>query len=299
MRDNNTKKYPKIKFKCPLQIKCHPCIHVNNITTVLDAVNISSGRKNVTKLSPVALDCEMVGVGPEKSNALGRISIVDYAGEVLYDVIVKPEKEISDYRTPWSGIRQKDMSRGIPYSCVHEDVKSIIENRIVVGHMIENDFSVLNLKHPFHLVRDTGKVSYLKLLADFPVKIPVGLRALSLRLFGICIQDHEHCSTEDARASMALYRLVEKQWEEDLRRSLHKTAKVHKDNSPSNNCQDISSNDLRKVEQLHPYPSPHSVEYSLEELADESKSLVDDNNSNNGDDGYDDNNKDNKKRKTV
>ncbi|CAH8834670.1 unnamed protein product [Trichobilharzia szidati] len=168
----------------------------------------------------------MVGVGIKKRNALGRVSIVDYEGELLYDVIVNPEEEITDYRTPWSGIRQEDMSRAIQYSCAREHVKSIIQNRILVGHTLHQDLHVLKLEHPSHLVRDIAAVQYPKSLAGFLVKNAIGLRALTLRLFGVNIQDGEHCSIEDACASMAIYRLVEKVWERDLVKSLKKTNRL-------------------------------------------------------------------------
>ncbi|KAH8855211.1 RNA exonuclease 4 [Schistosoma japonicum] len=119
-------------------------------------VNSISETNNSTILSPIALDCEMVGVGPENSNALGRISIVGYAGEVLCNITVKPEGEICDYRTSWSGLREEDMLHAMPYPYVRKQVESI------------------------------------------------------------SIQNAEHCSIEDARASMAIYRLVKNMWEADL-----------------------------------------------------------------------------------
>ncbi|VDQ10023.1 unnamed protein product [Trichobilharzia regenti] len=175
-----------MKFKCPLQIKCRPCAHSENITTSINtSSNTPSDEPSVsTNLGPVALDCEMVGVGIKKVDALGRVSIVDYEGQLLYDAIVHPEEEITDYRTPWSGIRQEDMSRAIEYSCAREHVQSIIQNRILVGHSLNRDLHVLNLEHPSHLVRDIAKVQYPKLLAGFLVKNPIGLRALTIRLFG-------------------------------------------------------------------------------------------------------------------
>lgn len=46
----------------------------------------------------VVLDCEMVGVGDEKISVLVRCSMVNYNGEVVYDVYVKFDKFIMDYR---------------------------------------------------------------------------------------------------------------------------------------------------------------------------------------------------------
>ncbi|CAH8432699.1 unnamed protein product [Schistosoma guineensis] len=119
-------KYPVKKYTCPIQIKCLSCKHEENTTLVFDSLDLTSEMNSPINLSPIALDCEMVGVGPKNSSALGRISIVDYEGEVLCDVIVKPEGEICDYRTKWSGIREEDMSRAIPYSYVRERVEKII-----------------------------------------------------------------------------------------------------------------------------------------------------------------------------
>ncbi|GFH20084.1 exonuclease domain-containing protein [Haematococcus lacustris] len=48
---------------------------------------------------PVALDCEMVRVGPEKvRRALARVAMVDQNGEVLLDRWVRPEEPVTDYR---------------------------------------------------------------------------------------------------------------------------------------------------------------------------------------------------------
>ncbi|GFS11039.1 interferon stimulated exonuclease gene 20kDa-like 2 [Elysia marginata] len=58
----------------------------------------------------VAVDCEMVGTGPKgKNSVLGRCSIVDYRGNVVYDKFVRPELPVTDYRTRWSGIRPSDL----------------------------------------------------------------------------------------------------------------------------------------------------------------------------------------------
>ncbi len=72
----------------------------------------------------------MVGVGPGRRSALGRISIVDYNGCVVYDVMCRPEEVITDYRTRWSGIRPSDMARAIPFDCVREQTLRIISVRL-------------------------------------------------------------------------------------------------------------------------------------------------------------------------
>jgi RNA exonuclease 4 len=60
----------------------------------------------------VAIDCEMVGVGPNgAASVLARVSIVNYDGAVLLDKFVKPVEVVTDYRTFVSGVRKSDLVR--------------------------------------------------------------------------------------------------------------------------------------------------------------------------------------------
>jgi RNA exonuclease 4 len=61
----------------------------------------------------LAIDCEMVGVGPEGTeSSLARVSVVNWYGAVQLDVFVRQRERVVDYRTQWSGIRMKDMDGG-------------------------------------------------------------------------------------------------------------------------------------------------------------------------------------------
>ncbi|OAA62920.1 Exonuclease, RNase T/DNA polymerase III [Cordyceps fumosorosea ARSEF 2679] len=58
----------------------------------------------------VAVDCEMVGVGPGgHASALARVSVVDFHGRQVYDSYVRPTSRVTDWRTPVSGISPRDM----------------------------------------------------------------------------------------------------------------------------------------------------------------------------------------------
>lgn len=62
----------------------------------------------------VAIDCEMVGVGPRGRNSqLARVSIVDGMLNCVYDKFVKPREAVTDYRTKFSGIRPNDLVNGM------------------------------------------------------------------------------------------------------------------------------------------------------------------------------------------
>lgn len=61
----------------------------------------------------LALDCEMVGVGPfGLESALARVTIVNYVGDIVLDEFVRPQEQVTDWRTPVSGIRKEHMAHG-------------------------------------------------------------------------------------------------------------------------------------------------------------------------------------------
>ncbi|XP_035669521.1 interferon-stimulated 20 kDa exonuclease-like 2 [Branchiostoma floridae] len=170
----------------------------------------------------LAMDCEMVGCGPRGSiGALARCSIVNHSGRIVYDKYIKPQQPITDYRTPWSGIRPAHMVQAIPFTQAQEKVRTVLQNKIVVGHAVYNDFKALGFGHPREMTRDTSRYPALNLLGGFPARSPVSLKRLSRSLLGRTIQQRGHSSVEDARATMDLYKLVQHKWEEELNRKLH------------------------------------------------------------------------------
>lgn len=169
----------------------------------------------------VALDCEFVGVGFRKTNALGRCSIVDFRGQVLLDRFVHPAEPVTDYRTRWSGLRPQHLQKGIPLELAKQQVTNIIKDKIVVGHAIHNDFRVLCIPHPLHRLRDTASCKILREKAALPNNA-CALRKLTQVLLGRTIQQKEHCSVTDARACMDLFRLVRAEWEPILQAKLQR-----------------------------------------------------------------------------
>jgi RNA exonuclease 4 len=170
----------------------------------------------------VALDCEMVGIGPEpnRDSALARVSLVNYHGHQVYDSYVQvPRKvEVTDYRTAISGIEprhiRKDYAR--PFEEVRDDLQILLAGRILVGHAIKNDLDALIMKHDKRLIRDTSKFTKFRALAQIPGRTP-GLKLLAEKLLGVEIQVGSHSSVEDARATMALYRFDKDDFEREIR----------------------------------------------------------------------------------
>ncbi|XP_069722923.1 apoptosis-enhancing nuclease [Phaenicophaeus curvirostris] len=190
----------------------------------------SGSSKGVQMASPllrpgkyVAIDCEMVGTGPQgKLSELARCSVVNYEGDVIYDKYVQPELPIVDYRTRWSGITKQHMKNAIPFKVAQMEILKILKDKIVVGHAIHNDFQALKYFHPKDRTRDTSHIPMLNQKAGLPSKASVSLKSLARHLLQKKIQVgcKGHSSVEDAQTAMELYRLVEVQWETELARSL-------------------------------------------------------------------------------
>ncbi|KAM7039850.1 apoptosis-enhancing nuclease isoform 2-T2 [Acridotheres tristis] len=171
----------------------------------------------------VAIDCEMVGTGPQgKLSELARCSVVNYEGDVIYDKYVRPELPIVDYRTRWSGITKQHMKNAIPFKAAQAEILKILKDKIVVGHAIHNDFQALKYFHPKDRTRDTSQSPVLKKKAGLPIRANVSLKNLARHLLHKKIQGgcQGHSSVEDAQTAMELYRLVEVQWEKELAHSL-------------------------------------------------------------------------------
>lgn len=82
------------------------------MTTVLSYHSVCH-PPTVSLTRAVAIDCEMVGVGPDgEDSILARVSLVNQFGKCIYDKYVKPTEKVTDYRTAVSGIRPEDIKDG-------------------------------------------------------------------------------------------------------------------------------------------------------------------------------------------
>jgi len=175
-----------------------------------------------------ALDCEMVGVGPEGlDSAVARVTICGWTNEVLLDTFVQVPAPVTDYRTFVSGIEAKDLQGdgALALPEVQKRVKRLLSGKILVGHALENDLAALQIAHPWHDVRDTA--SYPPFMkrgeathdpaagGTAPPLRPRKLKELVRDRLGRDIQDlgRAHDPVEDARAALALYKAVRPDWE--------------------------------------------------------------------------------------
>ncbi|XP_063404132.1 interferon-stimulated 20 kDa exonuclease-like 2 [Mytilus trossulus] len=207
------------KCACTVQksdvAKCHNQINDMKINVVSLSVN-STLNSIPTEDRIVAMDCEFVGVHPKNKSALGRCSVVDFYGNVLYDKFVKPDEPIFSYRTQWSGIRKKNLKNAIPFATAHQQIWNLLLGKIIVGHALFNDFKVMKIQYTGKHVRDTASYKPLRALANLSENTAPKLKNLSQILLGRTIQTKEHCSVEDSMATLDLYKLVSTEWEKSI-----------------------------------------------------------------------------------
>ncbi|KAH8681757.1 hypothetical protein BX600DRAFT_429674 [Xylariales sp. PMI_506] len=152
----------------------------------------------------VALDCEMVGIGPDGyDSVLARASLVDFHGRQIYDSFVRPKERVTDWRTKITGITPKQMASARDFDEVQQEVAELLKGRILVGHDIRHDLAVLMLSHPTTHIRDTSRFSGFRRYGHGPKP---SLKILAKEVLGMEIQTGHHSSIEDAKVAMLLFR---------------------------------------------------------------------------------------------
>ncbi|KAK1338400.1 hypothetical protein QTO34_001516 [Cnephaeus nilssonii] len=133
-----------------------------------------------------ALDCEMsyTTAGLE----LTRVTVVDSAGSVVFDTFVRPQRDIVDYNTRFSGVTAAHLART---SVSLRDVQAVLltlfnADTILIGHSLHSDLLALKLIHS--TVLDTSVL--------FPHRLGLpyrrSLRSLAAHYLGRVIQDGVH-----------------------------------------------------------------------------------------------------------
>jgi len=90
-------------------------------------------------------------------NKLARVSIVNYNGHVLIDKYVSPGCKVVNYLTRVSGIRPCNIINAPKLQEIKDSVSEILNNRIIVGHSLINDFNALEMAFSTSNIRDLAK----------------------------------------------------------------------------------------------------------------------------------------------
>ena len=219
-KESKKKSFPRINDlltqHATIQKQATQTAHRNSLNESLDPTQ---------KEKYIAIDCEMVGIGPNGiKSALARASAVDYSGNILLDTYVRVPERVTDFRTGISGVRPKDIAITNDSAMNHDEVRTIMEqlllDKILVGHALKNDLSVLMISHPKSMIRDTARYKPFMRPGRVGGKFrPRKLRDLVAEHLGMEIQKKGmggHSSVEDARASMELFKVVRGRWEREL-----------------------------------------------------------------------------------
>nr|XP_020039976.1 RNA exonuclease 1 homolog [Castor canadensis] len=147
-----------------------------------------------------ALDCEMSYT--THSLELTRVTVVNAEMQVVFDTFVKPDNEIVDYNTKFSGVTEADLKFT---RTTLRDVQAALlamfsSDTILIGHSLESDLLALKVIHS--TVVDTS------VLFPHHLGLPYkrSLRNLVAHHLSRIIQDNVngHSSKEDASACMQL-----------------------------------------------------------------------------------------------
>ena len=179
----------------------------------------------------VALDCEMVGVGPQGSqSAVARVTLVGWDGDLIFDEFVRPEATVTDYRTFVSGITPEDIQNApLSLEICRERLSDLLSGRVLVGHALKNDMKALGMNHPWYMTRDTAKFApFMQDRIGDGILWPRKLKDLTKEKLDrdIQVEGSPHSSFEDALAAMDLYRSVRRKWEKAVAYKIKKTSEI-------------------------------------------------------------------------
>jgi len=147
-----------------------------------------------------------------------RVSICNFRGVPLLECYVVPTMAVTDHRTSTTGITAAHLcsAGAAKFSDVQREVAELIKDKVVVGHSLWNDLSVLGIPHPAVNTRDVGLYQPFRNALRSSNQL-VRLPTLTFHLMGRKCQEGQQNPMENARAALDLYRSHANEWENAIR----------------------------------------------------------------------------------
>ena len=148
-------------------------------------------------------------IGKPGDMAVGRVSVLRESGVPFIDhYVAMDESEIKDYVTRFSGIRPGDLDPGssthwlVSSKSLYKKLRFLVDCGCkFVGHGLHTDFRIINLWVNSSALIDTVELFHL------PGQRFLSLKFLAGKLLNRSIQGDVHCSIEDARTALELYKV--------------------------------------------------------------------------------------------
>ncbi|KAF8640507.1 hypothetical protein AX17_000169 [Amanita inopinata Kibby_2008] len=145
---------------------------------------------------------------------VGRVALVDYRGHIVFDKFVAPTLPVTDYRHSTTGMSEADLysSEAWTFTAVQQYIANLIKGKILVGHCLWNDLSVLGIPHSAAATRDVALYQPFRNALRTPQQV-IGLQTLAWQLMCRRCQEGQLHPVENARVALDLYRSRAEEWE--------------------------------------------------------------------------------------
>jgi len=170
---------------------------------------LNQGGKRGKETKILALDCERILTA--KGDRLARVSVVNFYGNIVFDTLVKPWAKVIDYREGITGLKAEDLKHAPSYPKVAPLLKKILNDKVVIGHSLSQDFDHLKLNEDEYqcTFRDISQFSLFQKTTggEKGLAYKRKLKDLASDFLNAKIQAGHHSSIIDARTALALYRV--------------------------------------------------------------------------------------------
>ncbi|KAH8835731.1 hypothetical protein DL96DRAFT_1666391 [Flagelloscypha sp. PMI_526] len=167
----------------------------------------------------VSINCVNVGIGNSGTTPMvflvsplapSQIALVDFLGNVLLDTYVSPQSRVTEYRTAHTGY-----TSCVSFHTVQSKMLALLKGKILVGHCLWLDLSVLGISHPARDTRDVALYQPFRNALTGPSAVP-GLYTLSWTFMQRRSCDGTQNPVECSRVALDLWRSQRLEWEKAI-----------------------------------------------------------------------------------